>query len=703
MATKGVYFNGKLLTIPGLYATVDSTMNSSKAAVGAKVIGLIGECTGGEPDTVQFFSDPSIAKKVLKSGELLTAMNKAWNPVSKTKTGVTLSGADIIAVIRANKATKGTTGIKQASAKDAAIGKVAASTSATTTGKVTATGDYTGSGNATIYIEVVSSGTTALAETKFNWRLVPDNKFVSDADMQAAANVALGDTGISVAFGDGNYNYGDVFLIPVTAAVKATDDVFDVQSKDWGIDANKIQHKLTTGTTANSKKFVVYDSKNDLYETFDNLGPVFTIKYSGEQTYAAMSIISDGEGNSIKLQTYIGAAEDTAIVDLDIDLDVKTFRTVKSFLSYMSGFENYEVSAVKGYNTALSVHDFDFCEKKAIKTAATVTALLPDLQKTVAEKSNMVEVEIVNRELANVADYQFVALTGGSEGRVPTSWEEYLNMLGRYNISYITPLTDDESIIAECIAHVNNMSDNFGKERRLICGSGNHLSVDEAADKAQLFSGHRVQYVYPGFYDLNDDGETELYPAYILAAQHAGRAAGLPDGESATHDTYRMAGIEYELEPNEITQLLNAGVVTFEFVIAEDSYSSSSVRLVQDITTYTDTNDPLYVERSVGAIADSLNKRIRAAIDDLITGRKTTTGILTSVKNAVISVLQQSMKEPYECIVAYRDVKVYKEGGATYIEYAVAPAEPNNFTLITGHFYSETLSVTDETADNTLE
>ena len=169
MATKGVYFNGKLLTIPGLYATVDSTMNSSKAATGAKVVGLIGECTGGEPDTVQFFSDPSIAKKVLKSGELLTAMNKAWNPVSKTKTGVTLSGADIIAVIRANKATKGTTGIKQASAKDAAIGKVAASTSPTTTGKVTATGDYTGSENATIYIEVVSSGTAAMAETKYNW------------------------------------------------------------------------------------------------------------------------------------------------------------------------------------------------------------------------------------------------------------------------------------------------------------------------------------------------------------------------------------------------------------------------------------------------------------------------------------------------------------------------------------------------------
>lgn len=700
MATKGVYFNGKLLTIPGLYATVDSAMNSSKATSDAKVVAMIGECTGGEPGTVQFFSDPSIAKKVLKSGELLTAMNKAWNPVSKTKTGVTLGGADIIGVIRANKATKGTTGVKQATAKAAAIGAVVATTNPNTTGKVTATGEYTGNENITICVEITSEGTQAMADTKFNWKYAPNDDFESVSDLQAAASVDLV-SGIKVAFGDGNYTIGDTFLIPVTAAVTVVDSVFEVQSKDWGVDANKIQHRLAAGTNPDTKKFVVYDSKNDVYETFDNLGPVFTIKYTGEQTYATMSIISDGVGNSIKLQTYIGAEADSAIVDLDIDLDMSTFRTVKSFLSYMAGYENYEVIAVKGYNTALSVHDFDFCEKSDIKTSAvTVTALLPDLKKTVAEKSNLVEIAVINRELPNVNEYPFTTLLGGSEGRVPTSWEEYLTMLGRYNVSYVVPLTDDESIIAECIAHVNNMSNNFGKERRLICGSGNHLTVDQAIETAQLFAGDRVQYVYPGLYDLNEYGETELYPAYILAAQHAGRAAALPDGESATHDTYRMAGIEYELDPTDITRLLNAGVVTFEFVIAEDVFSSSSVRLVQDITTYTESNEALYVERAVGAIADGLNNRIRNAIDELITGKKTTTGILTSVKNAVISVLQQSMREPYECILAYKDVKVYKEDGVTYIEYAVAPTEPNNFTLITGHFYSEEIDVS---ADNTLE
>ena len=33
-----------------------------------------------------------------------------------------------------------------------------------------------------------------------------------------------------------------------------------------------------------------------------------------------------------------------------------------------------------------------------------------------------------------------------------------------------------------------------------------------------------------------------------------------------------------------------------------------------------------------------------------------------------------------------------KTGTVTTVEYSVAPAEPNNFTLITGHYYSESIS-----------
>ena len=113
---QSVYFNGELITIPGAYSTIDvSNMSIKQDGSGAKIIALLGESTGGEPATVQFFNDPISAKKVLKSGELLKACEKAWNPVSATKEGLKLGGANTIACIRTNKATQSKKEIQKSS------------------------------------------------------------------------------------------------------------------------------------------------------------------------------------------------------------------------------------------------------------------------------------------------------------------------------------------------------------------------------------------------------------------------------------------------------------------------------------------------------------------------------------------------------------------------------------------------------------
>lgn len=696
-STKGVYFNGKLLTIPGAYSSVESSMTSTKTGNSAKMIAIIGECTGGEPGTVQFFTEPSVAKKVLKGGELLRAMQKAWNPVSKTKEGVSLGGANIIAAIRTNKATKGESVIHQSKQVAATIGSVMKSVSGATTGEVTAAGSFTGETNKTIKIVITSSGTNALADCTYNWCLADEGvyKLSEDAKLTTEA-ISLVD-GVTATFGAGNYTLGDVFFIPCTAAVTTGEFVFKIQSKDWGADASNIQHKISNGTLTGTKKLTIYDTKNDAYEIYDNLGKIFSIKYTGEQKYAAISIISDGKGNAIKLQTRIGAAADSAIVDLDLDLSTKTFKNVASLIRTLSGYENYVVTSYNAFNPELSVADLDFMDSVSIKAETDITAILPDMKKSVALQSQLCEVTIINREIDNFDNYDFTSLIGGSEGRSPLSWTPFYDMLARYNITYIVPLTDDLSIIAECQEHVNYMSENMGKERRMICGSGNRLTVDNAIANAKRLSGDRCQYVYPGMYDLNDSGELELYPAYILAAQHAGRASFLPDGEAATHDHYKMSAIETELEPDEITKLLNAGVVTFELVISGNAYDTSSVRLVQDLTTYTSDTNPLYCERAIGITADTLNKDIRDDLDDLLVGKRTTTATLTTARNRVISILQKRKKD--EIIVAYKDVTVYKENGAVWVEYSVAPAEPTNFVLVKSHFYSEDLVAATESSN----
>lgn len=584
-----VYFNGTVLTVPGAYSAIDTRgMATKNDDTGSKTVAIIGECAGGEPGAVQFFTDPVSARRVLKSGYLLKACEKAWYPVSTSKEGVDIGGANMIAVIRSNKATK-----------------------------------------------------AALNIIKDN----PDRPQI----------------------------------------------IF--QSKDWGRN-NNYQIKIQTGTAEGTKLVTVFDQINDLYEHFDNLGRMFSIGYTGEAAYAELNIYRDNNG-IMWLQTKIGADAASAVEDLKIQLDTNVYKTVRSLILDLQSYENYFVVYNK-FNNRITVDDFDYISQKNIKATETVqaynvTAVYADMAQTLNTTSRMVNVIFADRAQGDIDNTEgYVYLTGGIEGASPTSWVEYFDALSNFNIDYIVPLTGDISIHAELMEHVVTLSGTMGRERRGIVGGNVGETVTETLQRARNLNADRMQVVHGGIYDVGYNNEIELFPPYILAAQHAGRAAFLPDGETATHDVYRMSAPEYQLEANEITQLLQGGCLAFEYVLSGNATSVGYVRLVWDLTTDLFNTDSIHTERGTGQLADSINKEIRRDLDKLFTGKRTSLSDVTTAKNRVISILQNRYKNGF--IVGFKDVYVTKTGGVTYVDYSVAPAEPNNFTLITGHFYSETLS-----------
>lgn len=590
-----VYFNGDVLTIPGAYSAIDvSNLQVKSDGDGAKTIALIGECTGGEPQVVQFFNEPTVARKILKSGELLKACEKAWNPVSGSKEGVPIGGANIIAVIRSNAATKS-------------------------------------------FLEIDPEGVTNPTEKQI---------------------------------------------------------VF--QSKDWGKDTAH-QVKISNGTIEGTKNITIYDQTNDVYEHWDNVGRMFSIGYTGTKAYAEVNVYKDSNG-IMYLQTKIGDDEASAVEDINITLDPIKYKNLRVLISDLQSYENYNVIAATRYNMRLKVNELDIITKKNIKAmalvpTANITATFADTASTLALNSRLIEVKSYNKEIGNKTipntNGAFLFLTGGTEGSSPASWIKFFDMLSNYDIQYIVPLVGDISIHAELMEHVMAMSGTMGKERRGIVGGNVSETINESIQRARDLNHARMQVVHGGFYDVNSSNELELYPPYILAAQHAGRAAFLPDGEPATHDIYRMSAPEYQLEATEITALLQSGVLAFEFVIGQTGISQSYVRLVQDLTTDLINQDVVHVERATGQLADSINKEIRRGLDSLLTGKRTSLTDLTSAKNRVISILQERQRNGY--IIAYKDVYVSKTGTITTVDYGVAAAEPNNFTLITAHYYSETL------------
>lgn len=590
MATS-VYFNGTVLTIPGAYSAVDtSNMAVKDDNTGAKTVAIIGECTGGEPGAVQFFTDPVSARKTLKSGYLLKACEKAWYPVSATKEGVDVGGANMIVVIRSNKATKSA-------------------------------------------LNIFSNSTATKPQIAF-------------------------------------------------------------QSKDWGKNNNHMI-KIQEGTATGTKVVIIYNQDENTYETFDNLGRMFSIGYTGEAAYAEVNIYKDNT-DVVWFQTKVGADAETAAEDLKIKLDPAIYKTISNFIEDLSAYENYTVTYSK-FNNRIAVNDLDFVSKLKIKATEDVktyniTAVYADIAYTLNNSSRLVEVVSVDRSQGAIGNTpEYIYFNGGAEGNSPSSWVDYFDALSNFDIDYIVPLTGDISIHAELAEHVATLSGTMGKERRGVVGGNVGETVEETLQRARNLNSDRMQVVHGGFYDVNSNNALELYPPYILAAQHAGRATFLPEGETATHDVYRMSAPEYQLEASEITQLLQGGCLAFEYVLSGNSVSSGYVRLVWDLTTDLFNTDSVHTERGTGQLADSINKEIRRELDKLFTGKRTGITDVVSAKNKVISILQNRYLNGF--IVAFKDVYVTKTGGTTYVDYSVAPAEPNNFTLITGHFYSETLAV----------
>src|SRR5690606_3440472 len=82
---------------------------------------------------------------------------------------------------------------------------------------------------------------------------------------------------------DDNIGAGEIGFLRIEDAKQAqlVKDGLTFVSKDWGAHTNQIQVKLEDGTALNSKRITVSDWSTNTTEVYDNIGPIFTIKYNG--------------------------------------------------------------------------------------------------------------------------------------------------------------------------------------------------------------------------------------------------------------------------------------------------------------------------------------------------------------------------------------------------------------------------------------
>jgi hypothetical protein len=105
---KGIYFDGRRIIRPQAITKIDDSGMFARGLGGGNTLALIGEATGGEPGKVLWFTDPSYAKTVFRSGDLLTAIQRAYDPSDS------VNGAYLVAAIRVNPATQATLALNDA-------------------------------------------------------------------------------------------------------------------------------------------------------------------------------------------------------------------------------------------------------------------------------------------------------------------------------------------------------------------------------------------------------------------------------------------------------------------------------------------------------------------------------------------------------------------------------------------------------------
>lgn len=102
MATRGIYFGGRTILIPGAYAQGDAS-DLVEITVGAlNIVMLVGESEGGEPNVPLTFNaaGQDAALSMLRGGPLFEAARATWNPSPSSP------GADVVIAVRVNPAVR---------------------------------------------------------------------------------------------------------------------------------------------------------------------------------------------------------------------------------------------------------------------------------------------------------------------------------------------------------------------------------------------------------------------------------------------------------------------------------------------------------------------------------------------------------------------------------------------------------------------
>lgn len=497
---------------------------------------------------------------------------------------------------------------------------------------------------------------------------------------------------------------GEIYAMRVEDAENAKLEVpgLTFLSKIYGREANDIQVGLEDNSITNTKRLTVSFSPDSYTQTFDNLGKIFSLEYTGKEAQATFSVEKHHDFKKAgKFVLKTGKDSESLKQQKSFELGQGTYEYINTLVAEINNLPDWEAKLFSIGNKNIETKYLDIVEDvDAKEDAVYITSLGGDIKKQL-EYNRYVDVKLGNTGLdtdpesleleegetagvnaqesvssEEIENFPLQNLEGGSSGVVPETWAEkfkyFANEKDRY---YLVPLTDKQAVHAEALAFANDQSDN-GNPLRVIVGEGRNESLEELMNRANSLKDPRASLVGFSGSRRTDNGQLKPLPGYLIAAQLGGLASGLDIGESLTFKDLKITNLDRILEGAELDMMNESGIISLEYV--RRSRSNTSFRIVQDVTTYNDKKEPVKNEMSVGEANDFLVSELKNKLDDNFIGTKTLVSSASLIKNFVQSFLDNKKRAEEIQDYAPEEVQVVVDGDVAEISMTIMPIRSLN-------------------------
>jgi len=498
---------------------------------------------------------------------------------------------------------------------------------------------------------------------------------------------------------------GDVFAMRVEDAKPASVEQGGVtfQSKIYGQDANDIELELRTSTynNNNNRNLTVNFPQDNHRQVYRNIGHIISVNKEEDSNvgYVGVEIADDkfivhiGDGSGETGSTTDDSTTDGTVVEggstgtqsVEFTLGSGPYAYASRLVNELNTIDGIVATMPTTGNKNINTAGLDPIPETEVTAdnEVRVTGLLADLVQQL-EYDPYIELNIpdnlIVQELSSsnnlvvdggveIQDFGPVTLEDGETGVVPESWGEKIKLFANEGGYYLVPLTDKESVHAEASAFVNDRTAN-GDPMRAIVGGSYDETPERLLGRATTLRNSRVALTGISGTRTSVDGRVKETPAYLFAAQIAGLASGLPVGEAVTFKQLSISNLSTIHDSVQMDALNAGGVIMAEFV---RNRTSTKFRVVDDVTTYNDQNDPVNNQLGVGEAHDFLVSELKIELDENYIGNRVIDVSASLIKNSVESFLDQKKRDNEILDYNPEDVQVIINGEVANISMVIEP------------------------------